>query len=64
MSVLILVDTFKMSRVSKRFYRLDQRTQVENLDRGETAAAENRWVFEVSHEAAHKGKIYLFKIQI
>ena len=47
-----------MSRVSKRFYRLDNKSQLDLLDRGETAALENRWVFEISHEAAHKGKKY------
>lgn len=48
-----------MSRVSKRFYRVDSIRNLENLDRGETAAQENRWVFEVSHEAANKvGGIY------
>ncbi|XP_066964835.1 glycogen [starch] synthase isoform X2 [Macrobrachium rosenbergii] len=48
-----------MSRVSKRFYRVDSIRNLELLDRGETAAQENRWVFEVSHEAANKvGGIY------
>ncbi|XP_068238023.1 glycogen [starch] synthase isoform X2 [Palaemon carinicauda] len=48
-----------MSRVSKRFYRVDSIRNLEHLDRGETAAQENRWVFEVSHEAANKvGGIY------
>lgn len=45
-----------MSRVAKRFYRVDSLYSLENLDRGESAQEENRWVFEVSHEAANKGK--------
>lgn len=44
-----------MSRVAKRFYRVDSLYSLENLDRGESAQDENRWVFEVSHEAANKG---------
>ncbi|XP_045607778.1 glycogen [starch] synthase [Procambarus clarkii] len=48
-----------MSRVSKRFYRVDSLHGLDNLDRGECASQENRWVFEVSHEAANKvGGIY------
>nr|XP_027230166.1 glycogen [starch] synthase-like isoform X1 [Penaeus vannamei] len=48
-----------MSRVAKRFYRVDSLYSLENLDRGESAQEENRWVFEVSHEAANKvGGIY------
>lgn len=45
-----------MSRISKRLYRVDSLHSLEFLDRGETAAVENRWVFEISHEAANKGK--------
>ncbi|XP_022660462.1 glycogen [starch] synthase-like [Varroa jacobsoni] len=48
-----------MSRVSKRFYRLDGTQAEEVLDRGKSAALENRWVFEVSWEVANKvGGIY------
>ncbi|XP_047737934.1 glycogen [starch] synthase [Hyalella azteca] len=48
-----------MSRVSKRFYRSDSVHNLAFLDRGETAAAENRFIFEISHEAANKvGGIY------
>ncbi|XP_071542878.1 glycogen [starch] synthase [Panulirus ornatus] len=48
-----------MSRVAKRFYRVDSLHGLDNLDRGESAAQENRWVFEISHEAANKvGGIY------
>lgn len=45
-----------MSRVAKRFYRVDSLYSLDNLDRGETAGEENRWVFEISHEAANKGE--------
>ena len=44
-----------MSRISKRFFRSDSIYNLEFLDRGETASEENRWVFEISHEAANKG---------
>lgn len=48
-----------MSRLNKRFYRADSVNNLEYLDRGETASQENRWIFEVSHEAANKvGGIY------
>ncbi|KAK7075291.1 Glycogen [starch] synthase, liver [Halocaridina rubra] len=48
-----------MSRVSKRFYRVDSMRNLELFDKGETAAQENRWIFEISHEAANKvGGIY------
>ncbi|XP_050728294.1 glycogen [starch] synthase-like [Eriocheir sinensis] len=48
-----------MSRVAKRFYRVDSLHGLDNLDKGELASEENRWVFEVSHEAANKvGGIY------
>ena len=45
-----------MSRISKRFYRVDSIHGLDFLDRGETAGVENRWVFEISHEAANKGE--------
>lgn len=44
-----------MSRISKRFYRSDSVHNLALLDRGESAALENRFVFEISHEAANKG---------
>ncbi|CAL4209449.1 unnamed protein product [Meganyctiphanes norvegica] len=48
-----------MSRGSKRFYRVDSVAGLDWLDKGETASQENRWVFEISHEAANKvGGIY------
>lgn len=51
----------KMSRISKRFYRSDSVHNLSLLDRGETAASENKFVFEISHEAANKGDyLYLF----
>ncbi|GAB6025988.1 hypothetical protein CHUAL_011954 [Chamberlinius hualienensis] len=44
-------------RVSRRFYRLDYDEGV--MDRGVTAAAQNRWLFEISWEVANKvGGIY------
>ena len=44
-------------RVSRRFYRLDSTNDLlGNMDRGQTAQIENRWNFEVSWEAANKGK--------
>ena len=51
-----------MSRVAKRFYRVDSLHGLENLDRGEAAADENRWVFEISHEAANKGEICMVDV--
>lgn len=50
---------FIMSRVAKRFYRVDSLHGLDNLDRGESASTENRWVFEISHEAANKGRLPL-----
>ncbi|XP_042224687.1 glycogen [starch] synthase-like [Homarus americanus] len=48
-----------MSRVARRFYRVDSLHALDNLDKGESASVENRWVFEISHEAANKvGGIY------
>ncbi|MPC32703.1 hypothetical protein E2C01_026028 [Portunus trituberculatus] len=46
-----------MSRVAKRFYRVDSLHALDNLDRGESASEENRWVFEISHEAANKASV-------
>jgi len=44
------------SRTSRRFYRVTSQHDLLNfLDRGETAAAENRWTFEIAWEAANKG---------
>ncbi|XP_055951045.1 glycogen [starch] synthase-like [Argiope bruennichi] len=46
------------SRLSKRFYR-PEGTEDSVLDRGATAEAENRWVFEISWEVVNKvGGIY------
>lgn len=48
----------RASRASRRFYRLEGYDEG-IMDRGVTAAAENRWVFEVSWEVANKvGGIY------
>jgi len=48
-----------MSRVSKRFYRSDSVHNLPAFDRGDSAIAENKYVFEISHEAANKvGGIY------
>uniref|UniRef100_A0A2P2I2F4 Glycogen [starch] synthase n=1 Tax=Hirondellea gigas TaxID=1518452 RepID=A0A2P2I2F4_9CRUS len=48
-----------MSRISRRFYRQDSISNLKLLDKGETALNENRFVFEISHEAANKvGGIY------
>lgn len=47
-----------VSRLSKRFYRLEG-VEDTALDRGATAEAENKWVFEVSWEVVNKvGGIY------
>jgi len=48
------------SRVSKRFFRSDSvYNLIPHFDRGDSAASENKYVFEVSHEAANKvGGIY------
>ena len=43
------------TRASRRFYRLDGYDQG-IMDRGATAAEENRWVFEISWEVANKGE--------
>ena len=43
-----------MSKATKRFYRSDSVYNLQ-LDKGALAAEENRYVFEISHEAANKG---------
>uniref|UniRef100_A0A646QF50 Glycogen [starch] synthase n=1 Tax=Hemiscolopendra marginata TaxID=943146 RepID=A0A646QF50_9MYRI len=46
------------SKVARRFYRFDGQDEF-HLDRGITAAAENKWAFEISWEVANKvGGIY------
>ena len=40
-------------RISRRFYRLENLD--DQLDKGQRAADENRWVFEVSWETCNKG---------
>jgi len=47
-------------QASKRFYRVDSNYDFTAfMDRGQTAAYENRWVFETAWEVCNKG---LFKI--
>lgn len=44
-------------RASRRFYRVDSNYDLlRYLDRGEVAAYQNRWTFEVSWEVANKGE--------
>ena len=52
----------KFRRRSSSFFRSFKNTEPETesqfyFDRGATAAAQNRWVFEVAWEVANKGKI-------
>lgn len=48
-------------QASKRFYRVDSNYDFTAfMDRGHTAAYENRWVFETAWEVCNKG---LFKIE-
>lgn len=53
-------------RASKRFYRVDSNYDLLRfLDRGEVAAYQNRWTFEVAWEVANKGMEifnHMFKI--
>ena len=51
----------KFRRRSSSFFRSFKNTEPETetqfyFDRGATAAAQNRWVFEVAWEVANKGK--------
>ncbi|CAG0921176.1 unnamed protein product, partial [Notodromas monacha] len=48
-----------MSRLSKRFYRVDSTKDLAFFDHGEVARVSNQWVFEVAWEVANKvGGIY------
>lgn len=43
-------------QASKRFYRVDSNYDFTAfMDRGQTAAYENRWVFETAWEVCNKG---------
>lgn len=44
-------------RTSRRFYRVDSNYDLAKfLDRGEAAAYQNRWTFEVAWEVANKSE--------
>ena len=43
-------------KFNKRFYRSDSLHDL-FLDKGKEASETNQWLFEVSHEAANKGKV-------
>jgi glycogen(starch) synthase len=46
-------------KAARRFYRVDSSRDLQYLDAGESASAENRWTFEVAWEVANKvGGIY------
>ena len=42
-------------KAARRFYRVDSNRDLQYLDAGESASAENRWTFEVAWEVANKG---------
>lgn len=46
-------------KAARRFYRIDSAHDLQFLDSGESASAENRWTFEIAWEVANKvGGIY------
>lgn len=49
-------------QASKRFYRVDSNYDFTAfMDRGQTAAYENRWVFETAWEVCNKGLCQSFE---
>lgn len=46
-------------KAARRFYRVDSAHDLQFIDQGESAAAENRWTFEIAWEVANKGRIAL-----
>lgn len=44
-------------KAARRFYRVDSAHDLQFIDQGESATAENRWTFEIAWEVANKGKI-------
>lgn len=42
-------------KAARRFYRIDSAHDLQFLDAGESASAENRWTFEIAWEVANKG---------
>jgi len=43
-------------KAARRFYRVDSAHDLQFIDQGESATAENRWTFEIAWEVANKGK--------
>ena len=53
----IFVSFLEMSvKAARRFYRVDSAHDLQFIDQGESATAENRWTFEIAWEVANKGK--------
>jgi len=60
-------DEKRVSKISKRLQSIDLSSSVardDQLDRGETAKEENRYVFETAWEVANKGNAYLLEKKI
>jgi glycogen(starch) synthase len=52
-------------QASKRFYRVDSNYDFTAfMDRGQTAAYENRWVFETAWEVCNKGWFRIYELYI
>lgn len=49
-------------KAARRFYRVDSSRDLQYLDAGESASAENRWTFEIAWEVANKGEMIDFTI--
>ena len=43
-------------KAARRFYRVESSKDLQYLDAGESASAENRWTFEIAWEVANKGE--------
>ena len=47
-------------RASRRFYRVESEASLVMLmDRGLSAAQQNRWIFEIAWEVANKGNLLI-----
>jgi len=44
-------------KAARRFYRVESSKDLQYLDAGESASAENRWTFEIAWEVANKGEM-------
>lgn len=48
-------------RANRRFYRVDSAHDFTAfMDKGQRAATQNRWTFEIAWEVANKGKLFTF----